>query len=67
MKPLNLPATYVPFAKLQIGDTLVNNAQTLVTVGGLVPLLIGDGPVLSVWLSLPFDFWNDKSRLKSDH
>lgn len=55
MKSLNLPAAYVPFASLKIGDIIACDAQALVTVGGVPPLLIGDGDVLRIWLSVPSD------------
>ena len=53
MKSLNLPVAYVPFANLKIGDIIACDAQALVTVGDVPPLLIGDGPVLRIWLCVP--------------
>ena len=53
MNPLNLPAAYQPFAKLRIGANQLDNAKALVTIGDIAPLLIGNGTVPHVWLSVP--------------
>ena len=53
MKPLNLPADYLPFKTIRIGENYFENAQALVTIGGHAPLLIGKGVVPRVWLSVP--------------
>ena len=53
MNPLNLPAAYVPFANLRIGDNRVKGAVALATVGGLAPFLIGQGELPHIWLTVP--------------
>lgn len=50
---LILPAGYQPFAKRRIGDNLFENALALVAVCGMAPLLVGDGTVPRVWLTVP--------------
>lgn len=50
---LILPAGFQPFAKLRVGDNLFEKALTLVTIGGVAPLLVGNGTALRVWLTVP--------------
>jgi hypothetical protein len=53
MNPLNLPATYTPYAAMRIGDNVIKNAQVLFIIGGHAPLLVGKGAVPRIWLSIP--------------
>lgn len=43
MKPLEFPENYQFFTAIRVGH--INGAQALFTLGGEVPLLVGDGPV----------------------
>ena len=62
MDSLNLPAAYVPVTNLKIGDIIACDAQALVTVGGSPPMIIGDGDVLRIWLSVPSEKPDDPWR-----
>ena len=49
----NRPDDFQPFSKVKIGTNIFSNTQALVTLGGFAPLLIGQGDVPRVWLSVP--------------
>lgn len=49
----NRPDAFQPFSKVSLGDNTFINSQALVTIGGYAPLLIGQGDVPRVWLSVP--------------
>ncbi|MBQ0960535.1 hypothetical protein KAK06_16395 [Ideonella sp. 4Y11] len=55
MTPLDLPSQYEPFTRVRIGSNMLENVKALATVGGNVPLLIGNGATPRVWLSIPAD------------
>ncbi len=50
MQPINLPDLFTPFSSIRSDANLFQNTFALVTVAGHAPLLIGNGPVPSIWL-----------------
>jgi hypothetical protein len=68
MKPTNLPADFLPFKTIRIGENCLVDALALVTIGGHAPLLIGMGEVPHVWLSVPGKQpWDDWVELIVDN
>lgn len=53
MNLLNLPATYIPSGNLRLGHNRFSGATALFALGGMAPLLIGQGKPPQVWLTLP--------------
>lgn len=55
MTEFELPSQYEPFARLRIGSNSLEGVRALVSIGGAIPLLIGNGLTPRVWLTIPAD------------
>lgn len=49
----NRPDAFKAFSSLRIGENTFSDTQALLTMGGFAPLLIGEGDVPRIWLSVP--------------
>lgn len=53
MKLDNLPPQYVPLRRIRLGSNTLEDVVAVLSVNGFVPLLVGNGEPLRVWLSIP--------------
>lgn len=45
------PSGYIKIEKLSVGSNLLLNGTHIISAGGHVPIIVGKGPVPSIWIS----------------